>query len=244
MGERFFDYAMLLYYALSRLGRLANPQLRLAWLRQIGAAGIDALPVLLVLGVVSGGLAVTQITAILGAGNETGIRLWLWFLLYEFAPLLTALVIVARSSAAMASELALMRLYDEFNALNRLRIPPAEYVLLPRIAGVAVAMPAATAIFQTVALASGISIDTLVHHLPILDQADRYLAFAEPSLLLAGIFKGCCFGLAVPVIACHEGTHGEKSPVGVTRVGMNAVGQGMVAVFLIDALFMVAHHLL
>lgn len=244
MGTRFLDYATLLYYSLSRLGQLANPQLRLVWLRQIKIAGIEALPVIVLLGMVSGGLLVTRISTLMGSSNELAIRLLLWFLLFEFAPLLTALVIVSRSSGSMASELALMRIHHEFAALERLRIPPADFALLPRIAGVAVAVPAATVIFQGVSLLSGITIDALVQHLPIPDQLDRYLELAEPSLLLVGILKGFCFGLAVSSIACFQGTHCEMSPLGVPRSAMAAVGQGLIYVFLIDALFVAGYYLL
>jgi hypothetical protein len=73
-----------------------------------------------------------QLAALIGADNDLTQRLIFLGLFFELAPLLSALVVVARSSAGIASELAVMNLHDEFTALRRLGVPPADYLLLPR----------------------------------------------------------------------------------------------------------------
>jgi phospholipid/cholesterol/gamma-HCH transport system permease protein len=66
----------------------------------------------------------TQLAALIGADSDLTQRMLFLGLFFELAPLLSALVVVARSSAGIASELAVMNLHDEFTALRRLGVPP------------------------------------------------------------------------------------------------------------------------
>ena len=138
-------YLGLIWFVGSRHRELRRPLLREQLYRQIYGAGVAALPVIGVLAMLTGAAAATQLSALVGADSDLTQRMLFLGLFYELAPLLSALVVVARSSAGIASELAVMRLHDEFTTLKRLGVPPADYLLLPRIVGLAIALPAASA---------------------------------------------------------------------------------------------------
>lgn len=242
--SRFFSYAALAWFASTRVGQLRNPQLRLQLHRQIDAVGIAALPVIAVLAALTGATAVTQVTALTGQDNDLAQRLLFFGLFFELAPLLSALVVLARSSAAIASELAVMHLYDEFSALRRMGVPAADYLLLPRILGLALALPAVTVCFQLIAVGSGWLAVALLQNQPLPQIAGHFLDLADPWLPLASLLKSAMMGAAIAIIACHHGSSAERSPGTISSASIHAVGNGLVAVFVIDVAFALAAYLL
>src|SRR6201999_1056769 len=59
----------------------------------------------------------------------------------ELAPILMAILIAGRIGSAMAAEIGSMRVYQEIDALRTMNINPIHYLVLPRIAAIAVALP-------------------------------------------------------------------------------------------------------
>lgn len=243
-ASRFFGYAALAWFASTRAGRLRDPQLRIQFHRHIHDHGIAALPVITALAALTGATAVTQVTALAGQDNDLAQRLLFFGLFFELAPLLTALVVVARSSAAIASELAVMHLYDEFTALRRMGVPAADYLLLPRILGLALAVPAVTVCFQMVAVGSGWLAAALIQNQPLAQIAGHFLDLADPWLPLASLFKSTLMGAAIGIIACHHGSSSARSTQAISTASIHAVGNALVAVFVVDVVFALAAYLL
>lgn len=234
---RLVGYAMLMYFAATRLARFGEPLLAAQLHRQIRSAGIAALPVVAILAAATGATAITQVTALVGQDSDMAQRVLFFGLFFELAPLLSALVVVSRSSAAIASELAVMNLHDEFTALHRLGVPPAEYLLLPRIVGLALALPTVTVFFQVVAVGSGWLATSLLQHQPLLVVAGHFFDLAGPWLTLASLLKSALMGALVGAIACHHGSSAERSTPAISDAAIHAVGNALVALFLIDVVF-------
>jgi len=228
------DYLAILLFTVSRRGELRRPQLRVQVWRQIRVGGVAALPIVLVLAMLTGAAVSTQLSALIGVDAELTQRLVFLGLYFELAPLLSALVVVARSSAGIASELAVMKLHDEFRALRRLGVPPAEFLLLPRIVGLAIALPAVTACFQACAVLSGWLATALIDGRPLIETAGRFLDAANPWLAFVSLLKSALIGAAIGIIACQQGSSTDGSAQGVSDAAIRAVGTSLVAVFIID----------
>jgi len=234
--SRLEGYTTLLGYVFVNRKALRKPPVNLALMREVNAIGIEALGTIAVLGSMCGVLAITQITALAGGDNETGIRILIWTLVRELAPLLTALIMISRSSAAMASELALMRLHDEFSALERMGIRPEEYLLLPRVVGMALAVLATTVCFQTIAILSGLAVISF-QSVDFVNQLWHVLDLNRPVELLLSALKSVCFGLTIGIVSCFHGAIAGADPAAIPRAGTSAVANSLLLVFLIDILF-------
>ena len=233
---QFAGYVAVLQHVAARLRKLTNPQLRIMLARQIDLQGVRALPLLAPLAVLGGSSVLLGLGSLLGVDNEAAINAGLLFLWLEFAPLLCALVMIARGSGGMAGDLALMRLHDEFTALERLHIPHRDFLLLPRVLGAGLGAMAATAWVQLLSLLGGMGLAAVVMGFKFLDQLDRTLALAAAPLLYVGIAKGLGFGLVLAAVACHQGISARRASTEISRAGMSAVAQGMIYVFLLDSL--------
>ena len=238
-ATRFGAYFQLAWFAGSRYRKLGRPLLREQLQRQIYNAGVTALPVIGVMAMLTGAATTTQLAALIGADSDLTQRMLFLGLFYELAPLLSALVVVARSSAGIASELAVMHLHDEFVTLRRLGVPAADYLLLPRIFGLAIALPAVTVCFQMLAIGSGWLATALIEGRPLVETAARFLDFADPWLALLSLVKSALMGAAVGIIACHHGSSGAGSTQAISGAAIQAVGTGLIAVFVVDVAFAV-----
>ncbi len=233
---RMDGYTTLCGYVFSHWRALRKPPVHTALLRQINAIGLEALGTICVLGAICGVLVITQITALAGGDNETGIRLLIWTLVRELAPLLTALIMISRSSAAMATELALMRLHEEFLALERIGIRPEEYLLLPRVAAMALSLLATTLCFQTVAILSGLAVSSF-QSVNFDQELGHVLELTRPTELLVSAGKSLCFGLTIGVVSCYHGACARPDPAAIPLAGTSAVANSLFLVFMIDILF-------
>jgi phospholipid/cholesterol/gamma-HCH transport system permease protein len=123
-------------------------------------------------------------------------------------------------------------------------VSPADYLLLPRIFGLVIALPAVTVCFQAFAIGSGWLVTALLEGRPPGETAGRFLDLADPSLVLLSLLKSALMGAAVGIIACHHGSSGEASTRAISGAAIQAVGGGLIAVFAVDVAFAVLVYLL
>src|SRR5881392_2132214 len=59
----------------------------------------------------------------------------------ELAPVIMSILIAGRIGSAMAAEIGSMQVYQEIDALRTMNINPINYLVLPRLIGIATALP-------------------------------------------------------------------------------------------------------
>ena len=141
---------LLVCRALGQLSALRRAPVQHALAQQLQGCGVQALPGLLCAGVALGLIAVQQMHGTYGANVEFTLRTLLQLLLSELAPLLTAVFLIARSSSAMAAELAAIRVQGEWRMLSAMGVDPLAYLLLPRLLALTLASGAAQAAFDLI----------------------------------------------------------------------------------------------
>lgn len=160
----------------------------------------------------------------------------------ELGPLLTAMLVLARAGTANVVELGTARARGEVEALETLGIDPVHYLIVPRVAGMALGVFALTVFMILGALFSGY-LWVFVQDVPLLPgDYFRQLAGALRGLdftLLA--LKTCGFGLIISVVTCYHGLAQPLRLEEVSRATVRAVGQSVVACVLLDSLFIVVY---
>ncbi|AHF94800.1 hypothetical protein OPIT5_27320 [Opitutaceae bacterium TAV5] len=73
----------------------------------------------------------------------------------ELGPILTNIIVLVRSSSAMASELGVLKVNGEIDALEAQGYDPFAHLVMPRVLGMAVSAFCLTIVFILVAFASG-----------------------------------------------------------------------------------------
>ncbi len=226
-----------LAYGVLHLRALSIGPVRVVFNRQLYFTGLQGVGLVLLLGFIVGALVVTQTTAIVGGDSELTVRLLDWTVIGELGPLLAAIIIVARSSVAIATELALMRARGETEQLNMLGIPALEYLVVPRMAALTVSLVVLTVYFQAIAVAGGLAASAAFQGLSFANQLARFLEIISIAAVAAALAKSLAFGLAISAVSCWHGMGVARSMNAVPIAAMKAVVQSLFAVFAIDAVF-------
>ena len=106
---------------------LLLPGRRPVWrvfLKQLYFTGLESLQVIVMISALIGAVTITQLISLVGTGNEglTG-KVLIWVVVRELGPLLTAIIVIARSGTAIATELGFMTINGEIDAIEALGIP-------------------------------------------------------------------------------------------------------------------------
>jgi phospholipid/cholesterol/gamma-HCH transport system permease protein len=231
----------LIGYALHALtlgrGRM-RPVVRAVLYRQILFTGVQAIPfTALIAGLVA---MIVVVQARLGGGvGEGGVvgRLLVVVIVRELGPLVVGTIVVARSCSAIAAELGNMRVGREVDSLVAMGVDPFEYLILPRLTGVAVAVMCLTVVFTTVSLGAGAALSALLVEKTGADEIMRLVGEnLQPVDHLVVLAKTFVPGLLMAAISCHEGLSAARSVTAVPPAVTAAVVRSLAAVFVWDSL--------
>ncbi len=192
---------------------------------QIYFTGFQALPIISVLAVAAGSIVIMQSNMQLNllGGNEMIGELLVVIIVREVGPLLTALVVVARSGTAVASEIGNMRVNGEIEALEAMSINPLSYIVFPRLVGGVISVICLTFYFIVVALFGGFIVTKLIHDMPLAFYLNSLAqAFAAEDVILF-LIKNTFSGVFIFVICCYQGFSVGRSPHEVPQATTKAV---------------------
>ncbi len=192
-------------------------------IKQVYFTAVQILPVFLSYVVVISWLI---ITIILTTARDFGLaefasEMTIRVLVLELLPFLTALYIALRSGSAMNTEIALMKVNNELEALAHCKVPPMQFEFLPRLIGGVISVVGLASLASLLAL--------LLAYLAIYGMSPagfepftRTIAKIFDFRIVAGLIVKCAlFGLAVTVIPITAGLETPKKlfmvPVSVLR---------------------------
>ncbi len=220
--------------------RKVKPVTRSVLARQILFTGVEAVPFVALLALLTAlSLVVQGQVQLQGLGQSDLFgKLLVVMLVRELGPLLIAMVVIARSGSAMATEMANMRVAGEIQALEWSGIDPFRYLVVPRLVGVCVALVCLVLLFIAISLAGGFLLSLVL--VPNSPGIERFTALIAHNLTpfdgIVILAKTVVPGLLITAIACLEGTRGAPIVTEVPRATTRAVVRAITAVFVWDAL--------
>lgn len=225
--------------------RLVRGKARTSW-RDFGetlqSSGPSALPIVTVIA-----LLVGLILAFIGAvqlrwfgaelyvANLVGIGM-----VREMGSVMTGVVIAGRCGAAIAARIGTMQAQEEIDALVTLGISPVEYLVLPRVLGLAVMMPLLYLYACAMGLLGGLLVGAMILHispLQYIHATQESLSFAQ---VVIGLGKSLVFGILVAMAGCLRGLQAGRSAASVGQATTEAVVTGITYIIVADAAFALA----
>jgi len=141
----------------------------------------------------------------------------------ELGPVLTGLMVAGRVGAAFAAELGTMRVTEQIDALRTLATHPVDYLIVPRLMALYIALPLLTAESIAVGIGAGYLIGV---HLLDIDSTylwNNMLKYTNTSDVVIGLIKSFVFGGIVAMISCYKGITCGEGAEGVGRATTEAV---------------------
>jgi phospholipid/cholesterol/gamma-HCH transport system permease protein len=152
---------------------------------------------------------------------------------------MTAIVLAGRTGASFAAEIATMQGNEEIDALTALGVPPVEFLVLPRVVALTLAMPLLYVYACAVGLLGGLVVSTLMLQLSVTAYAVQTQDAINASNFVLGGLKALVFGALVALIGCHRGLRAGRSSADVGAATTAAVVHSIVAIIVVDAIFAV-----
>ncbi len=210
---------------------LGNRAVRRVLLKQIYFTSNQAGYLVSIIGFSLGAIVVLQLHDVYGQSWETALRVLGRLGLNELAPLLGVLIMVARSSSAVASELVNMRANGEFRCLERHGIDVSSYLLLPRVLGMTLSAMVLSGCLGLFALVGGVIFSAGWDAGYQVSQIERMV---QPGWVIACLIKSALFGCAASCFACAIGLVTRPLPTEIPKAASRAVFVGILMLFAID----------
>ncbi len=227
--------------SLESLRLLTHPK-RLRWSAFAGVVyrtGYAALPIIALLSFMIGVVITYQMGLQLKnyGANIFIVDLLGLAILREFGPLITAIMVAGRSGSAFTAQLGMMKLNQEIDALDTMGVTPSELLLLPRIAGLVIALPLLTIWADILGVFGGMVMSNTMLNITWYDFLQRFPSVIPMRALLIGFGKAPVFAMIIASIGCYQGM---KVSGGADSVGTNTTRSVVLAIFFIivaDAIF-------
>lgn len=203
---------------------------------QIYFTGFQALPIISILALVTGVVFLFQGLshfAMVGGTQILGSFL-VASIVREASPILVALVVVARSGTAIATEIGNMKANREIDALISMGINPYSYIVFPRIMGGMISLLCLAFYFNFVAITGGLFLATLIKDISFDFFIDSMILALQPQDFLIFILKNTLSGFLIFAISTRNGFLVQRSTHEVPQRTTQAVVQSILWVTLVN----------
>ncbi|HET8711457.1 MAG TPA: ABC transporter permease [Spongiibacteraceae bacterium] len=158
----------------------------------------------------------------------------------EMGALMTAVIMAGRTGAAYAAQLGAMQANEEIDAITTLGISPLEYLVLPRMLALIIAMPLLCIFSDVLCLVGGALVATGmdVSSIAFIHQARGAVGFDD---IASGIIKGFVFAILIGTAGCQAGMRSGRSADAVGRATTRAVVNAIVYLVIADAALNIAY---
>jgi phospholipid/cholesterol/gamma-HCH transport system permease protein len=207
-------------------------------MRAADQAGVQALPLVLLLGTLIGLiLAFQSLIPMRRFGADLYVASLVSIsLVRELGPLLSAVILAGRSGSAFAAEIGTMKVNQEIDALTTMGIDPVTNLVLPRLAAALLVMPVLTVVLDLAGLL-GMSVVLVGGGIPLVAIGNQVSGWVVASDLYGGLTKAAVFGVAVAGIGCRAGLSTGVGPQAVGLSATAAVVGGIIASIVLDGVF-------
>lgn len=141
----------------------------------------------------------------------------------ELGPVIAALMLAGRVSAAIAAEIGTMRVTEQIDALTTLSTNPFKFLIAPRLLAAVIATPLLVAIADILGVFGGwmVAVAALDFNSAI------YLKNTVDALywddISSGLYKAAAFGFIIALMGAYNGYYSKGGAQGVGAATTNAV---------------------
>lgn len=248
VGARYLNTAQSLKGVLGFLGEIflaflkllgGKAQFRRSDLLQIiQRTGADALPIVSLIS-----LLVGLILAFVGAVQLKifGAQIYVASLvaiamMRVMGAIMAGIIMAGRTGAAFAAELGTMQVNEEVDALQTLGISPIEFLVLPRILGLALMMPLLGVYADFMGMVGGLIVGVFMLDISFMQYYNQTVSSVSLTHFWIGLIHSSVFGVLVSLTGCLKGIQCGRSAMAVGQVTTSAVVSGIISIIVATAI--------
>ena len=206
---------------------------------QCSRFGISSLPITLSIVGMSSIIVATQVAEEMvkqGGGNYVGMFVTL-LLVREQAVIMSGFAIIYMIGSSLASEIATMKVTDQIDAIQVLKVDPLKYLMVPRVLAGVLMMPLLCVVSTVFGILGGAFASKLAAGLNYRAFFDSVWFGLFTRDMYIGLFKAAVFGFVIALISCTCGYYAKGGAKGVGDATTKAVVWSFIAIVFIDMIF-------
>jgi len=218
-----------------------NSAMRMVLTKQIYFTAVGIIPLFIMMAFLFGSViigVVIMLATEYSLQDQIG-SIIITFVIDEFAPFFTALLISIRSSTAINTEIAVMRVNNELNTLKEYNISLINYLFLPRIISGIISVTSLSILFALIMLSSGYVFTLYYMNMDLHTYKYILISAIEVQDLAILLFKGIAFGFVTMLIPIYCGLKTANSNTAIPISVLNGMVKLFIAIFFIEVLSLI-----
>jgi phospholipid/cholesterol/gamma-HCH transport system permease protein len=209
---------------------------------QIYFTGVQSMPLVFIVALLLGGLLIIQSAEyITSVGEEFFGTLVNVIIIRELGSLLTAIIVLLRSGAAVATEMGYMAVLKETKGIEMMGINPVHYLAVPRVIGMSISMICLFVCFSIISIIGGMLLTWMITNLEISNLIKELSQSIGAVDLFVGMTKSLFFGMFVSLVSLYHGFNAAGALTSIPPRVSRAMVEGLILCIsfsaLISALF-------
>jgi phospholipid/cholesterol/gamma-HCH transport system permease protein len=156
-------------------------------------------------------------------------------LVRELGPVLSSLIVAARSGASITAGIGSMKISEQVDALETFGVDPIDYLAVPKFIALVISMPLLVIYADCLGIIGGYIVGSTKFALP----SGLYFQLTFDALqlkdIIGGLLKSTCFGAIIALVSCYEGFQ-PFSSIDVSRSVTHAVVRSFILIIVCDCI--------
>ena len=141
--------------------------------------------------------------------------------------IMVGIIMAGRTGSAYAATIGTMQVNEELDALETMGLSKVDFLVLPRLLALVLAMPILTMLADFMGMIGGAFVGVFLLDLPYQEYWKYAINAFNLKNFMVGIFHGFCFGFIISMCGCYCGLtcgrNADSVGVATTRSVVNAV---------------------
>lgn len=153
----------------------------------------------------------------------------------ELGPVISSLIIAARSGASITAGIGSMKISEQVDALEAFAVNPIDYLVVPKFLALIICMPILVIFADCMGIIGGFLVGSMKFGIPM--NFYFRLTFDAVGLkdVMTGLLKSVCFGSIIAFISCYEGFQ-PMSSTDVSKSVTDSVVRSFLLIIIFDCL--------
>ncbi len=153
--------------------------------------------------------------------------------------IMTGIIMSGRTGASFAARIGTMQVNEEIDALRTAGIPPVEFLVLPRVLGLAIMMPLLTLYADLMGMLGGLIVSVTGFDINFAEYFHETGKAVTLGNIGIGCFSGVVFGVLIGLAGCLRGMQCGRSASAVGDTTTSAVVTSIVSIIIATAVITV-----
>ena len=150
--------------------------------------------------------------------------------------IMTGVIMAGRTGASYAATIGTMKVNEEIDALKTMGLDENDFLVLPRLLSLVVAMPILTMMADVVGMVGGAAVAVLVLDISPVQYWNYSGAAFGLENFLVGIFHGLVYAVIIALTGCYYGINCDRDAEGVGKATTKAVVMAIVVMVVVTGL--------